>query len=205
MKFECKDLERALEVPELMADAREHARNCPACTNDLWVWSEISRVTSGLREEWDSPDLWPRIREKLAPEAPRSRPRNWRLPAAIAAALLVAMVGATWYQFRPGVSGPARDADFLTDQTLKELEQTEAAYVKTIGKLASLVAPKLEKPDSALTAAYREKLQLIDSGIAELRTSIDRNRYNTHLQAELAALYRQKQETLQEILHREHN
>ncbi len=203
MKFECKDLDRAFEVPELMSDAREHARDCPSCTNDLWVWSEISRVTSGLREEWDTPDLWPKIREQIAAEAPGSRRRSWRLPAAIAAALLVSVLGAIWYEFRPGIS--IKDADFLTEQTLKELEGTEAAYVKSIGKLARLATPKLEKPDSSLTAAYREKLQVIDSEIAELRASIDRNRYNTRLQTELAALYRQKQETLQEIVHREHN
>ena len=44
MKFECKDLERCLEVPELMADAREHARDCPVCRRELWIWSEMSNV-----------------------------------------------------------------------------------------------------------------------------------------------------------------
>lgn len=49
MRFECKDLDRALEFPELMKDAREHARNCPACTKDLWIWGEMSNRTAQLR------------------------------------------------------------------------------------------------------------------------------------------------------------
>ena len=58
MKFECKDLERALEVPELLADAREHARDCKACSRGLWIWSEMSQAAPALREEWDTPQLW---------------------------------------------------------------------------------------------------------------------------------------------------
>ena len=42
MKFECGDLERALAVPELMQEAREHLKNCPACRNELRLWNEIA-------------------------------------------------------------------------------------------------------------------------------------------------------------------
>jgi hypothetical protein len=36
-----------------------------------------------------------------------------------------------------------------------------------------------------------------------MRSSVTQNRFNTRLQMELAALYKQKQETLQEIVRRE--
>src|SRR5205807_5969769 len=98
MKIECKDFERALEVPELLPDAREHARECPACRRELWVWGEISNVAGGLKEEWDSPELWPRIQRSLASEPKRKAFRkawldwnwlDWKMMGAIAAVLAI--------------------------------------------------------------------------------------------------------------------
>jgi hypothetical protein len=205
MKFECKDLERCLEVPELMADAKEHARNCAACRRELWIWSEMSNVASGLREEWETPELWSKIKTQLATEPKRKPDRrfDWRIMSAIAAVLLVAAGSLTWCQLRPQQPPAAQSADFLTEQTLKEVEQAEQAYAKSIEKLSTIAAPKLNNADSALIAAYREKLVLLDSAIADMRSNVSQNRFNTRLQTELAALYKQKQETLQEIVRRE--
>ena len=47
---------------------------------------------------------------------------------------------------------------------------------------------------------YREKLALLDSAIADLRSGIEQNRYNTHLRRELLAAYREKQQTLQNLM-----
>ena len=207
MTFECKDLERALEFPELLPDAREHARNCRSCSRELWLWSEASKQASGLREEWDSPDLWPRIREQLAVEAPREsqgmrrwRTWGWKRLGAAAAMLVLSFTAARLYSLRP-----ARSADFLTDQALKDVEQAESAYMKSIDHLSQVAHPKLEHPNSPLIAAYGEKLRLLDAEIAELRASVAQNRFNPYLQSELKALYRDKQLTLKEILNAEKN
>jgi hypothetical protein len=48
--------------------------------------------------------------------------------------------------------------------------------------------------------SYHEKLLLLDSAISETRANLDQNRLNVGLQNNLADLYRQKQQTLQEIL-----
>ena len=71
MIFQCDDLERALRTPELMPDARAHAETCEACRIQLSLWTEISRLAPQLHEEWESPELWPRIRATLAAEPPR--------------------------------------------------------------------------------------------------------------------------------------
>jgi hypothetical protein len=63
-----------------------------------------------------------------------------------------------------------------------------------------VASQNLDRSSSPMAAAYREKLTLLDSGIAELKATVENNRYNTYLQIELASLYRQKQQTLQEWL-----
>jgi hypothetical protein len=207
MTFECKDLERALEFTELLPDAREHARNCSSCSRELWLWSEASKQASSLREEWDSPELWPRLRQQLASEAPRKpvRTRSWKAWGAVAAMLLAGAGGIGYYSLRPAPASAVQQAnapDFLTDQALQEVEQAEIAYLKSIDRLSRVAQPRLQGSKSSLTAAYREKLQLLDAEIAELRASIAQNRFNPHLQSELTALYRDKQSTLKEILQR---
>ena len=215
MKFECGDVERALEFAELMPEAREHLKHCSACRREYRLWNEISAAARELHEEWDTPALWSRIRSRIEAE-PKPVPRaalwhDWRIWS-VAAALILAS-GLLLWRFAPaGHSAPASDTaepriaqiagnrDFLTEQALKEVEKNEAAYRQSIDKLSQLAAPALENPVSAAAVNYREKLLMLDSAIAETRTNLNHNRFNTRLQLELAGLYREKQQTLKELL-----
>jgi len=195
MILQCGDLDRALHTPELMPDMRAHAENCPGCAAQLHLWEEISRVAPELHEEWESPQLWDRIRVDLAAEAKPRAPRAqwWALAAAVVVCLgLGAMYW--WWAGRP------MDRELLTEAAFSEVQQTESAYVKSIAKLSALAAKDLERSSSPLAAAYREKLAVLDSAIVEAKAVVDRNRYNTYLRMELASLYEQKQKTLQEWL-----
>jgi hypothetical protein len=195
MILQCSDLERALRTPELMPDMRAHAEECAACAAELHLWSEISRVAPELRKEWESPFLWQRIEANLASEAkPRRMPVwRWGLAAAAMVALAVAML-------HPWRAGRPPDRELLTEQALSEVQQAETAYAKSIDKLSALAAKEMEQSSLPLAAAYREKLALLDSSIAELKANVDQNRYNTYLRTELASLYQEKQKTLQEWL-----
>ncbi len=95
------------------------------------------------------------------------------------------------------------DRDFLTEQALADVERTEAAYRQSIEKLSALAQPRLRNPGSAVAANYREKLLMLDSAISETRGNLDQNRFNVRLQTELAGLYREKQQTLKELLTRD--
>ena len=195
MIFQCHDLERALRSPELMPDARAHAERCRECREQLYLWSEISRLAPGLHEEWDSPALWPRIRSDLAAVAPFRKPLPiWRWT--LAAAAVVTVAAAMFVPWRGGQ--PARD--FLTDDALHEVERAESAYTRSIDKLSAVAGNGLQQSPSPLAAAYREKLALLDSAIADVKANVDGNRYNVYLQTQLASLYREKQKTLQEWL-----
>jgi hypothetical protein len=207
MKFECGDLERALAVPELMQEAREHLRSCAACRAELRLWNEISEVARQLHEEWESPDLWSRIRSDIGSEP---RPRyawlsDWKLWA-VAASVLVAVSLGLWFNFaRRAQPQTAEERQFLTDHALEQVEKAEAAYRQSIDELYKLAEPALNKANSPLVAAYREKLILIDSAISDIRNNLQRNRFNASLQTELAALYREKQKTLEDVLKHDQN
>jgi hypothetical protein len=197
MIFQCSDLERALEHAELMPDARAHAELCAGCRYQLYLWSEISRTAPELHQQWESPGLWPRIEERLSAEAPRrGRAPAWRWAAAAAAVVLVEVTLS--HPWRRQTTPP--NGALLTDEALAEVQQAESAYARSIARLSALAQKDLEKSSSPLAAAYREKLQVLDSAIADLRANIENNRYNTYLQTELAALYKEKQNTLKEWL-----
>lgn len=213
MKFECGDLERALANPDLMPEAREHLRNCVACRNEFRNWNEISTTAKQLHCEWDSPGLWPRIRERLATgqmerQLPDRRRFTWKVwTFATAALILTLLVFASWPQislirtFQEGITpAVSSQRDFLTAQALKRVEDNEAAYRHSIEELSRLARPELENTSSAVFVCYREKLLLLDSAISETRSNVTQNRFNVHLQTELADLYRDKQNTLKEIL-----
>jgi hypothetical protein len=51
-----------------------------------------------------------------------------------------------------------------------------------------------------LLANYREKLLVLDSAIGELRAQTEQNPANAHLRRQLLAMYREKQNTLEQIL-----
>ena len=198
MIFQCNDLERALRSPELMPDARAHAETCEECRQQLYLWTEISRLAPQLHQEWESPQLWSRIRADLVSITP---PRKtvpvwqWTLAAVAVVVLAIALSLA-----HPWKSRQSARADFLTEDTLREVQQAENAYARFIAKLSAVAGKSIEQSSSPLASAYREKLLLLDSAIADLKTNVETNRYNVYLQNQLASLYREKQKTLQEWL-----
>jgi hypothetical protein len=224
MKIGCRDLERtlrdgdaaalaAVEPPRLAAIV-DHARECASCRRELEAWKRISSAASGLKKTWDSPELWPRIERALAEESRRrasesapERPAGvWRwLPAAAIVALFAVAAAGLWV-FRntagrdPLTSHWQTKKPLLTEQAVEEVETAEKAYLASIDRLSRLAEPRLADTSSPLVLSYREKLDLLDSAIAELKSSIDQNRFNTHLRKELLAVYGEKQRTLQNLM-----
>lgn len=222
MSTDCRRLDAALESADAaaLAAARPHAAACARCAERLRSFDEIAAAAPGLRKSWDSPDLWPRIRESLAreafaPKAPAAAepvPRHvrawppWLPIAAIATLFLVSFVGLQ--VFRPSLGDrqifgvrPLPKDPLLTDVALDDVERSEAEYVRSIENLSKLAQPRLEAPEvSPLLLSYREKLSLLDSAIADLSGEIRSNRYNTHLRRQLLGMYAEKQRTLRDVM-----
>lgn len=205
MKFECGDLDKALAHPDsLMAEAREHVKTCAKCRQELRVWNEISDSARELHHDWQTPDLWPRIQRAIEAQEKPSAPwwKDWRLNFAIAAALIFTVLAPVLihrYQPAKAIHNQQSD-DFLTEQALLEVEKNEAVYRKSIDQLAHLAQAKLQNSSSPQSVNAEEKLLMLDAAIADTRNNIAVNRFNLQLQTTLSDLYREKQETLKELL-----
>jgi hypothetical protein len=199
MILQCGDMERPLRTPELMPDMRAHAESCTRCAEELHLWNEISRVAPQLRQEWDSPFLWQRIQANLREERVPRQAHWWRwAPAACGFMAVIALAVMMMHPWRP--AGGSGEHDLLTDRALREVQQTESAYVKSVAKLSALAQAEIDRSASPVASAYREKLALLDAAITDARTAVEQNRYNAYLRGELTSLYQEKQKTLEEWL-----
>jgi hypothetical protein len=152
--------------------------------------AELSQAARQLHREWESPELWARVAAQAKLPAPAPRPWRWAL--AVAATVLLAV--ALWQPLFRRAHNPA----LLTDEALREVQQAEAAYTRSIEKLSAVAGPTLDRSPAPLAAAYREKLDVLDSAIADLKQTAEGNRYNAYVETQLASLYREKQKTLQD-------
>ena len=192
----------------------QHAAACADCGRALSEWRQVSGRRAGAQEVLGSPELWPRIHQALAEESQGSPARRsgpdgfgWRwLPAASIVALFVIATAGLWVFRNSGGRDPltaqwkTTKDPLLTDQAVDEVETAEKAYLASIEKLSKLAEPRLAGAASPVLVNYREKLDVLDSAIADLKASIDQNRFNTHLRRELLAVYQEKQRTLQSLM-----
>jgi hypothetical protein len=232
MNVECKDLDRILreEDPAQLDALARHAENCAECAYELRIWSELSLAARGMYKTWESPALWPRIRESLVLEshAEATRPargsfawfgQRWfghrfvlHWQTAVAALALVAVTATgTWMflrQHQPprvdtskfGTPTPESQKRLLTDQALREAQDAEQTYQKSIDKLAALAGPKLEHASTPLLSSYREKILVLDAAINECKASQQNNPLNAHLRQELLSMYQEKKRTLEAVI-----
>jgi hypothetical protein len=83
---------------------------------------------------------------------------------------------------------------------VRNVEKAEVAYEEAIDKLDAQARPQLENASTPLMSSYREKLQVLDSAITDLKLQAGVNPANGHLRRQLLAMYQEKQDTLEEVL-----
>jgi len=217
MNVNCQDRDRIFEngTAEQWAALAGHAQQCRACAEETSAWNLLSVAAQEMRDYADDPALWQRIEQRLGEETERKRQRaerwgwlsswtnvslGWRTAAA--GVLLAALTFATgWILFHGTGEIPADNrARLLKSGALAEVEKTEAAYTQAIDKLALESKVQLDNPANPLLASYREKLLVLDSAISNLREQARLNPSNAHISRQLLAMYREKQNTLEEVL-----
>jgi len=220
LKAGCSDRDRIFEGGSAAewAALETHAVTCAECAEEIRGWKSLSLAASELRDYSDDPSLWPRIHRSLVKqgEKPAEKKPWWSWEAirggfsvswqtAAASAIVLVLIGsAAWMQRKPTTTqrttATPQTGDLLRNKALAEVERTETAYMNAIDKLAADAKPQLENPDTPLLANYREKLQVLDSAIDDLRAQTGQNPSNAHLRYQLLAVYQEKQRTLEEVL-----
>jgi hypothetical protein len=215
MNITCNDRERIFldGTPEEWTALQDHAAVCSECGHQVAAWKSLSAAASELHQEWDSPALWPRIEQALEQRSTAAKSSwwgrllgHWNLTSlqwqtAAAALVLVAVTAAAiWFMVRATGSKIPTDQALFNDHTVREVEKAEAAYEQAIDKLDAQARPQLENAATPLMASYREKLQVLDSAIADLKSQAGMNPGNGHLRRQLLAMYQEKQDTLEEVL-----
>ncbi|HET8964918.1 MAG TPA: hypothetical protein VFN20_01795 [Candidatus Acidoferrum sp.] len=215
MNTACNDRERIFldGTAEEWAALEVHATTCSACREELNAWNNLSLTASDLHQEWDSPALWPRIERALREQSAPPRWSWWKRffgswnlislqwQTAAAALLLVVLTGsAIWFIARSDRHRIPENQALFNDHTVREVEKAEAAYEQAIDKLDAQARPQLDNASTPLMASYREKLQVLDSAIADLRAQAGINPANGHLRRQLLAMYQEKQDTLEQVL-----
>jgi hypothetical protein len=216
MNITCNDRERIFldGTPQEWAALEDHCADCTACAEELRAWKNLSSAASELDHDWDSPALWPRIEQALSQQQGRTSKQShwqrlfgsWNLGAlqwqtAAAALLVVALTAATvWFLKNSNTAMVEQNPALLTDRAVNDVIRAEATYERAIDKLDAQARPQLQNSTSPLLANYREKLFVLDSAIADLKSQASINPANGHLRRELLAMYREKQDTLEQVL-----
>ena len=215
MNISCNDRGRILldGSPEEWAGLENHSMNCAGCAEQLRVWKNLSSAASELHQEWDSPALWPRIEQALAQQSVATKNSGWQRflgswnlgslqwQTAVAALLLITLTtSAVWFLRNPTTLPVEQNQALLNDRAVNDVEHAEAAYERAIDKLDAQARPQLQNSPAPLMANYREKLLVLDSAIADLKSQASMNPANGHVRRELLAMYHEKQDTLEQVL-----
>jgi hypothetical protein len=222
MNVTCSDRDSIFEdgTPAQWAALEAHAATCPACAEEIRAWKALSVAAAELRDYAPSPALWSRIETALAANTASERAPSlqeklyawlgfslsWQLAAVSAFAVLLLVSGGLIYRHQTitptqkPVNSTAQQDPLLKTKALDDVEKAETAYVQAIDKLAADAKPQLDKPETSLMANYREKLQVLDSAIDDLRAQAGQNPSNAHLRYQLLAMYQEKQKTLEDVL-----
>jgi hypothetical protein len=223
MNVTCSDRDSIFEdgTPAQWAALDAHAATCSACAEEVRTWKALSVAAAEMRDYSPSPALWSRIETALAANAaaaitPSWREKlsawlgyslSWQLAAVSAFAVLVLVSGGLIYRQqavtptpKPVNSAHSAQDSLLKTKALGDVEKAETAYVQAIDKLAADAKPQLDKPETPLLASYREKLQVLDSAIDDLRAQAGKNPSIAHLRYQLLAMYQEKQKTLEDVL-----
>jgi hypothetical protein len=215
MTIACKDRERIFldGTAEEWAALESHSTGCAACAEELRAWKNVSLAASELHQEWDSAALWPRIEAALAQQTSAAKDSRWQRffgswnvgsvqwQTAAAALLVVALTAsAIWFTASLRIQPIPDNRALLNDRAVNDVERAEAAYEQAIDKLDAQARPQLQNSSVPLMANYREKLLVLDSAIADLKSQASINPANSHVRRALLAMYREKQDTLEQVL-----
>lgn len=183
----------------------EHRENCEECAAAVRLDERIEVEARVLPGPDTGNGLWDRIVAELEGGDPQvtdtSEPRR-RIPSGriwALAAVLILCVGLGSALLRQSGS-PTVPRNILAAEALARVEAAEADYERAIRELEAQAKPVLAEADTRLVLRYRQRLEIIDSQIRDCREMLARDNANAHIRRYLLAAYRDKADTLTELL-----
>jgi len=193
------------------ARVKEHLDRCPRCREAL---DQIHLLASASRNLVEAPltkDLWPGIQQRvLTPSGPLPERRRrlaplsgWRPRLAwafgLAGVLLILFIAGQ--ELRPrgpqAPSGPALARG--TEEARTDIALAREHYEQSAQALERIVAHRSHEIDLDQALLYRDKLQQLETVIAECSHALENNRYDVRAQQTLFNAYDQKISTLREM------
>lgn len=175
-----------LPEPRVQALVREHLETCASCRGTLQDLEKLRRASAALGPMPPPDHTWlavaGRIRMEPAPAAPIRPPARSRAAIAqwlgLAAALIVATLGAYYFGQQPADSGStARNggnapATASVEAVAEELTMAAQHYERAIAELQALAKADATALDPAVATTLAQNIQTIDSAIAESRGAL---------------------------------
>ncbi len=195
------------------ADLKVHLESCPECRSVADDFAEIVQQAGNLNSPEPSPSVWPRVaaavRESFeeAPAAGTRRKSGWgllwninRWRFAAAAALALVVVGAVVVRQAPWRSEPDPVQRNSAEYTLAKLREAQGYYEKAILSLSEAVISRDSRLPPEITEIFKGNLAAMDETIQACRQIIEGDPGNLTARAYLLTAYREKVDTLEEMI-----
>jgi len=188
------------------AAAERHAAGCPDCAALLRDDAELAATVELWKQSAPAPsdELEARIARAIAADPglvgrPLGRVAWWA--AAAASLVLAGWFGAQLLPVRRpspmSVEAAMRAADLAREQYVRSIAELERRAAPVLDRAGD---PELGASQAALLLRYRDRLNYLDSVIAEVQQFLDENPGHGGGHAVLLAAYQEKQQVLGKLL-----
>lgn len=185
--------------PEQEAQLQEHCRGCEACRELLNDLMNIRAVAATLERRLPPPQLWNAIATNTTKA---NRRQSIWVPMAAAAALVIMVGAATWFDIGPlgRWTGSGDSTAELAENAASELQQAEQHYVNAITALEQLTANKQNTLDPLVADEIAQSLAMINRAIVDSREALKAEPGSLVAQTSLLEALRTKVSLLQETV-----
>jgi hypothetical protein len=187
------------ESPELTAQSA-HVRECHECSETLRrVRTLIASARALPREIAPPPEVWPSLRSRIGPLAPRRR-SAWRVGGWLAAAAAIVMLVGTAILL-PETAGKAKGVKLARQPVAAPaspvVSSVDRSYAGTLAELRRTLDSQRPALSSTTIGVVERSLAVIDTAIAETRDALKSDPANQSLVEILSANYERKVDLLQ--------
>jgi len=173
---------------------QNHLKTCSECQQQVTKDEKLLSLSKSLKQPVTAPQLWDKIENSLHSQQTRSKSKFQYLK--IAAVLIVAIGLSIIFMNRNKVE----EIKLLADSALQKVEAKEKEYEDAIEELEKIALPKLSDMNLELMFLYKDRLETINTQIAQCKEALNENPANAHIRHYLQLALQDKTDTLREVL-----